>query len=329
MNSKENFLATIKGEKADRYVNQYEALAIIRDPIMVAIGGFAITMQPGDHEVNGWGVTVDYPVGAPGPFPIHNDEVTVLKDVTKWREVVKAPNVVLPDEEWAEIEGYVNSIDRDKQLVTAFIGPGLLEKIHYLLGMEELFIAMYDEPEALLELIDFVADWEIELGKELVKHLKPDAVFHHDDWGSQTASFMSPEMFEKFIMPAYKKIYGYFKEQGCIIVHHSDSYAANLVPGMIELGIDVWQGVMSTNNIPELIEKFGDKITFMGGIDSGKFDRENWTPESVCELVEKICRENGTKHFIPCTTMGGPDSIYPGAYDQVTKAIDKMNKILF
>ena len=28
-----------------------------------------------------------------------------------------------------------------------------------------------------------------------------------------------------------------------VIVHHSDSYAATLVPYMIEMGIDVWQGV--------------------------------------------------------------------------------------
>ena len=32
------------------------------------------------------------------------------------------------------------------------------------------------------------------------------------------------------------------------LVHHSDSYAATLVPSMIEMGIDVWQGCMETNN---------------------------------------------------------------------------------
>ena len=88
------------------------------------------------------------------------------------------------------------------------------------------------------------------------------------------------------------------------MIHHSDSYAANLVPSMIEMGIDIWQGVMSTNNIPELIEKYGGQITFMGGIDSGEVDREDWSREHIAQEVERVCRENGTKFFIPCNTMG-------------------------
>ena len=58
-------------------------------------------------------------------------------------------------------------------------------------------------------------------------------------------------MFEEFIYPAYKDIYGVYKENGAdLIVHHSDSYAATLVPYMIDMGISIWQGVMTTNDIP-------------------------------------------------------------------------------
>jgi len=72
-------------------------------------------------------------------------------------------------------------------------------------------------------------------------------------------SFVSPDMFEEFFLPAYKKIYGFYKANGVeLIVHHSDSYAANLVPHMIEMGIDIWQGVMTTNNIPDLIKQYGE-----------------------------------------------------------------------
>lgn len=223
----------------------------------------------------------------------------------------------------------VDSIDRNEQFVTAFIAPGIFEKLHYLMNIEDALMNFYEEPEAMKELIDFLADWEIEYGKELVKHMKPDAVFHHDDWGSQISSFISPEMFEEFIVPAYKKVYGYFKEQGCLIIHHSDSYAANLVPAMIDMGIDIWQGVMSTNNIPELIKEYGGKITFWGGIDNGMIDRVDWTPEKITDYVEKVCRENGTKYFIPGTIMGDPSSAYPGVLEAVTSEIDRMSKIMF
>ena len=63
-------------------------------------------------------------------------------------------------------------------------------------------------------------------------------------------------MFREFIKPAFMKIYGYYKSHGVqVIAHHSDSYAATLVPDMIDMGIDIWQGVMTSNNVPELIRK--------------------------------------------------------------------------
>lgn len=329
LTKRENLLETIRGGHPDRYVNGYEPYELIMDPIILGIGGFAYTMTPGQQEVSGWGVTVSYPLGNPGPFPLHGEGLTVLEDITKWKEVVKAPRLVYSDEEWAKTKALVDSVDRKEKFVTAFIAPGIFEKLHYLMGMQETMINFYEEPEAMHELIDFLADWEVEYLKELVKHMNPDALFHHDDWGSQISSFLSPEMFKEFIVPAYKKVYGYAKEQGMIIVHHSDCYAANLVPSMIDIGIDIWQGVMRTNDIPALIEKYGGQISFMGGIDSALVDREDSTPESIAEIVEQTCRTNGTKYYIPGTSQGGPESHYPNVYETVIAEIDKMSKIMF
>lgn len=73
-----------------------------------------------------------------------------------------------------------------------------------------------------------------------------------------------------------------------MIVHHSDSYAANLVLFMIEMGVDIWQGVMNTNNIPELIKEYGGKISFMGEIHSGLVDFPDWTPEVVADTEHSL-----------------------------------------
>jgi len=329
LTKRQNLLETIKGGNPDRYVNSYEPYAIMIDPIMQSIGGMPFTMKPGDVDINGWGVKVVFPIGSPGPFPMHGEELTVLKDITKWKEVVKAPNVVFSDEVWAGTKAMADAVDRNDQFVTGFIAPGIFEKLHYLMGIEECLINFYEEPEAMHELIDFLADWEIKCVDELVKHIQPDAIFHHDDWGSQISSFISPEMFEEFFVPAYKKVYGYIKSKGCIIIHHSDSFAANLVPFMIEIGMDIWQGAMSTNNIPELIKKYGGQITFMGGIDNGIVDREDWTQEKIATVVGNMCKDCGIKYFIPGTTMGGPDSVFPGVYAAVTEEIDKMSEVMF
>ena len=136
-------------------------------------------------------------------------------------------------------------------------------------------------------------------------------------------------MFEEFFVPGYKRIYDTYREGGVeVIIHHSDSYAANLVPSMIKMGIDVWQGVMTSNNIPELIRKYGDKITFMGGIDSATVDHVNWSREQIASEVARVEREYGRKAFIPCNTMGDPGCMYPGVNVTLTEEIEKLNRKL-
>ena len=142
--------------------------------------------------------------------------------------------------------------------------PGIFEQSHYLCEMQNAMINLYEEPDDMKDLLKYIAEYEIRLAEQVCKYLKPDALFHHDDWGSQNSTFMSRDMFEEFLMPLYKDVYGCYKENGVqLIVHHSDSYAETLVPCMIEMKIDIWQGVMTTNNIPELIRKYGGQISFM------------------------------------------------------------------
>ena len=74
----------------------------------------------------------------------------------------------------------------------------------------------------------------------------------HDDWGSKNQLFVSPETWREFIKPQYAKTYGYMKEKGVIIIHHGDSFMEPVVEDMVELGVDVWQGVLPQNDIPKL-----------------------------------------------------------------------------
>lgn len=328
LTKKQNLLETIKNGKPDRYVNQYEGVQLVYGTPYTASN--KMPTKGGENIVNAWGVTISFPDGMPGPFPVHDEKHIVCKDVTEWRKDVTAPNVIFSPEEWEPFVKEVEKIDRNEYFVAPFVAPGIFEQCHYLLEMQNCLMNFYEEPECMHELIDYITDWEIQYAKEICKYLKPDALFHHDDWGSQKSSFLSPQMFKEFYEPAYKKVYDCYRENGVeLIIHHSDSYGANLVPSMIACGIDIWQGVMSSNNIPELIKKYGGEITFMGGIDSGRVDREDWTRERIANEVQKVCKENGTKFFIPCNTMGGPESIYQGVYETITEEIEKINKTMF
>lgn len=324
---RQNFLETIRGGTPDRFVNQFEPFAMLWDPYLET------NPKPqygGAPVVNLWGVTNEWKLGTPGMFPLHTPDKVVIKDITHWYDYVKAPSLKFTDEQWAPHIAAAEAVDRSRQFATANMGPGIFEQCHFLGEIQNTLINLYEEPEAMHGLIDYLTDWELELAEVLCEHLHPDAIFHHDDWGTQKSTFMSPDMFGEFLFPAYQKVYGYYKSHGVeIIVHHSDSYAATLVPYMIDLGVDVWQGVLNTNNIPALIEQYGGKMSFMGGIESSVVDVPDWSREKIAAEVKKACDANGRRFFIPNTTQGWLDSVHPGVYETTSEEIEKYSKIVF
>ena len=328
LTKKQNLLETIHGGNPDRFVNQYEFIGMITgSPFGLRNPG----PKPGEHNVvNAWGVTKSWPAGLPGAFPVHTPDKIVIKDIEHWQDYVKVPNVVYDAKEWEPFIAKAEQIDRNEQYVTAFFAPGVFEQCHYLLEIQNCLMDFYEYPDEMHELIDCITQFELDYAAEVCRYLKPDALFHHDDWGSQTSTFISPEMFREFYKPAYQKIYGYYKEHGVeLLIHHSDSYAATLVPDMIDMGIDIWQGVMTSNNIPELIKKYGGKISFMGGIDSAAIDHPGWTREEVAREVRRACEECGKLYFIPGASQGLAMSTFPGVYEATTEEIDKMSKEMF
>lgn len=321
---RQNLLETITGGKPDRFVNQYEFMELIMEAPRDD------RPKPGGTRKSKWGITFVWPEGQLGVFPLHDAEHKVLKDITNWREYVHAPDIDTSEEAWAAAVAHANRVDRNDQYVTGLYLSGVFEMTHHLMSMTDAMMAFYEEPEAMRELIDYITEYELAYAKVLVEKIHPDCIFHHDDWGGQKSSFISPAMFEEFFVPAYKKIYGFYKANGIeLIVHHSDSYGANLVPYMIEIGIDIWQGVMTTNNTPELIKKYGGQITFMGDIDSGVVDFPGWTPEIVARETERACRNCGKLYFIPNLTQGLNLSSFPGVYEEVSRTIDKLSREMF
>lgn len=322
MTARENMDAVIKGGKPEHFSNNYEAIQLLFHPFNL----HSPSPKKGEENVvDAWGVTNSFPANTPGSFPVHTPDKIVIKDFEDWKEYLRAPSLDFPQSEWDMFKAQYDAVDTAQSYKAAFVAPGLFERMHHCGGMENAMMAFYECEDEVHDLIKYVTEWELRLAEGICRSLKPDAVFHHDDWGSMKSTFMSVSMFEDFFVEPYKEIYKYYHEHGCkYVFHHSDSYCATLVPDMIEMGIDVWQGCTSTNDIPALVKKYGDKITFMGGFDGAMVDREDASAEMIKDLVYKMLDEVGTpKGFIPCIAQGGPGSVYPNVYQWLVDAIDQ------
>lgn len=209
---RQNFIETVKKDGTpDRYVKQFEAIHLLMEtPYNI----HSPEPWPGqEHVVNGWGVTNSWPEGFPGMFPVHDAEHIVCKDIAHWQDYVHAPNIIYPEAEWENVIKEAESIDRNEYFVAPFISPGIFEQCHYLMEIQNCLIAFYEEPDAMKDLIKYITDWNIQYADELFKYVKPDLWFQHDDWGTQISTFISPEMFEEFLLPSYKELYGHHKEK--------------------------------------------------------------------------------------------------------------------
>lgn len=329
LTAKENMRRTVFGGGApDRFVNQYEALYILFHPWIINAGP---PLSPGCGEiVNAWGITNCWPEGTPGQYPVHTPDKIVIKDIENWRDYVKAPSLKFAQEEWDMWKAEYDAVDPEMAYVAPFVAPGLFEQTHHLSEITNALVYYLEYPDEMHELIKYLTEFELELAEGICANLKPTAVFHHDDWGTEISTFMSPDMFAEFFVEPYKAIYKYYHDHGVeLVVHHSDSYAATLVPHMIEMGIDVWQGAMHSNNVPELLEKYRGQITFMGNIDNKFVDFEGWTQADADNIVKELCPDTNTRSYIPCITQGGPGSNFKGTYLALIEAIDKRSAELF
>ena len=327
LTAKQNMQETIRGGKPERFVNQYEAIYLLFHPYSIHSGGASKGQM---NILNAWGVTNSFPESVPGGFPVHTPEKIVIKDIERWRDYVHAPPLKFPDEEWDSFKAQYDAVDGAQAYKASFIAPGLFEQTHHLSEISNALTYYITNPDEMHDLISYLTDWELELAEGICSHLKPDAIFHHDDWGGETSTFLSPDMFAEFFVEPYKKIYGYYHDHGVeLVIHHADSYSATLVPYMIEMGIDIWQGCMESNDVPELIKKYGGQISFMGGIDNKAVDFTGWTQEDCRQAARKACDSCGSKYFIPCITQGGPGSVYPGTYMALTEEIDKYSAEVF
>ena len=80
------------------------------------------------------------------------------------------------------------------------------ERTADLTSFEDAFCYLLEEPEALTEFYDRLAEWHIELIKIAKEYYHTDMILFHDDMGTQISTFFSPQIYKELFLPQYKKV---------------------------------------------------------------------------------------------------------------------------
>ncbi|MCL2877525.1 MAG: hypothetical protein FWF13_01955 [Acidobacteria bacterium] len=301
MNLKEAFLSVMRNEKPIKWMGYGFAafpqskFHMVMDPISI----WDILQFSGEAAIDNWGGTLRFLPGDPGIIPIVNDDNKVIKDITKWRDYVHFPEI--PALDWSGAKAQADAIDRETTLVAVPSFRGLFERAHCLMPFEEVLVTLYEEPESLEEFFSAYADWKLQVFEQLIDNVKPDMIHSHDDWGSKTSLFMSPAKFRELLKPHYTRMYDYAKKRGVLVQHHTDTYGMGLEVDMVEMGIDMWQGVMASNDIPQIQKNTGGKLMLLGGLEQTIIDRADATEDVIRAEVRRAIDEYAPGGaFLPC-----------------------------
>lgn len=256
MGARENILRVIRHDHPAWVPNGMESVIRLDPPV---IERQTVTAQD-DFGVQ-W---VLVPEAEGGTYPPPGGHV--IHDLDRWREQITIPDVA--NLEWNSVAAAAARIDRRHCLVEGFVEMGLFERSYLLLGMEEALIGYLTRPERMDKLLAALADYKIALITRFHAAAGLDILWYGDDWGTQQQLFLSPAVWRRLVRPHTQRIYDCAHRLGILVNQHSCGRIDSVFADVVEMGADLWNPCQPCNDLARLKRTHGDRITFIGGIDS-------------------------------------------------------------
>jgi uroporphyrinogen decarboxylase len=115
-----------------------------------------------------------------------------------------------------------------------------------------------------------------------------------DDFGTQSAPFLSVNMFRERLLPFYKRGLDWIHANSSMkVLLHSDGAIFPLIPSIIEMGVDILNPVQTSASGMDPVRlkaEFGDQLTFWGGSLDCQQTLPFGTSEQVADEVAQHVR---------------------------------------
>jgi uroporphyrinogen decarboxylase len=202
--------------------------------------------------------------------------------VEKWDDLDK----VRPPEELLSIDKeQVNAFCRSTDhFVFGGSCPRPFERLQFIRSSEALYYDLGSQSAEVIVLLNRLHQYYL---KELKAWAETDvdALNFMDDWGAQGALLISPAMWRRIFKPLYKEYIDLAHSHGKYIFMHSDGYIADIIPDLVEMGLDALNSQLFCMDIEDIGRRFKGKITFWG-----ELDRQHILPEGSLADVDRAVR---------------------------------------
>lgn len=318
MTHKERVMNTISRKEVDRFPVQFDftaqALDKIVDYLKLADRGEQALLQHMDNHIvfaylndamgkirmrmvterfiyDDWGVGWD--TSQEGTFFSYHP----LEDINTYSgyEFPDPDNTELMDFAKVYVPKY-----KDEYIVASYQAVCIFERAYSLRGFENFLVDMMIDEDFACTLLDKIADYQVRVAERYVD-VGVNCGRIGDDYGSQRGLMMSPDLWRRMIKPRLKRVVDVYKGAGLPVILHSCGDVRDIIQDFIEIGIDILHPLQPKAMAVDVIAaKYGDKITFYGGI-CNQDTLPYGTPEQVEAEVKHlfdIFRANGRGYIL-------------------------------
>lgn len=213
----------------------------------------------------------------------------ILDDITKWRDVIKAPEV--PEVDWEKMaeEDIKNSgVDRNITGIMCNADYSPFQQLVGFMGFEGALCAMYEEPEEVKALLNYMADFYIPIIEKTLTYYKPDFFYMADDTASKYNPFFSVEMYRDIFKPIYERIAKPANDRNIPIGFHNCGRCEDFIDDMLDFGVKFWDPAQQINDIKAIKEKYKGRLVVCGVWEA--IFIPNW-PDSTDEEIRQSIRD--------------------------------------
>ena len=197
---------------------------------------------------------------------VHGGVIGVVKEplIRDWQDL---ENFAVPD---AVLGVDVEAVDAFCRRTEQFVLAGTLvrpfERLCFLRTYDQALVDLAQQPPGLFDLLRRIHDLYLR-EVEVWARTRVDAISLMDDWGTQRGMMVAPDLWRRIFKPLYREYVQVARRYGKSVFMHSDGYIIDIVPDLIEIGVNALNSQVACMGAAELGRRFAGRITFWGEID--------------------------------------------------------------
>ena len=196
----------------------------------------------------------------------------------------------------------------------------------WMMGTENHLIAMYEEPEMVVDMYNTYLDCSIkQFNKIWDAGYHFDQIWWWDDMGYKGSTFFSNELYRELLKPVHKRAIDWAHDHGIYAELHSCGDIMTRIDDLMDIGLDGLNPLEIKAGMKplELKEKYGDKLTLHGGSNAVLWDDKEAVIEEIRRLVPKL-KENGG--YIFSSDHSIPNSVSLENFRAIINEVKQMGK---